>query len=61
LIGEGRSTGTGGRYLARPVLSTACILLRIARSCLIKVVVRATTRFLTEMTTEQPIFLPIAA
>jgi hypothetical protein len=56
---------------ARPVLSTACILLR---SCLMKDavaanrlagsmedVVRAATRFLTEMTTVQPVFLPIAA
>jgi hypothetical protein len=30
-ISGGRGTGTGGRHQARPVLSTACILLRIAR------------------------------
>ena len=30
-ISRGRGTGTGGRHQARPVLSTACILLRIAR------------------------------
>jgi hypothetical protein len=59
-ISGGRSTGTGGRHQTRPVLRTACILLRIARSCLIKDVVAA-TRFLTEMTTEQLVFLPIAA
>jgi hypothetical protein len=70
-ISGGRGTGTGGRHQARPVLSTACILLR---SCLMNDAVaanrlagsmvdllRAATRFLTEMTTEPPVFLPIAA
>jgi hypothetical protein len=30
-ISGGRGTGTGGRHQAQPVLSTACILLRMAR------------------------------